>query len=72
MKTYSSFGINEIVIFCGYNCYVIKECFLNSFLHMSDLTFHMRTNSMEVHQKMPSLMRSPLWIPGKPPLRAAV
>jgi glucose-1-phosphate cytidylyltransferase len=51
LKIYSSFGINEFVICCGYKGYVIKEYFANYFLHMSDVTFHMRTNSMEVHQK---------------------
>jgi glucose-1-phosphate cytidylyltransferase len=51
LKTYSSFGINEFVTCCGYKGYVIKEYFANYFLHMSDVTFHMRTNSMEVQQK---------------------
>ncbi len=51
LKIYSIFGINEFVICCGYKGYVIKEYFANYFLHMSDVTFQMRTNSMEVHQK---------------------
>jgi glucose-1-phosphate cytidylyltransferase len=51
LKIYSSHGINEFIICCGYKGYVIKEYFANYFLHMSDVTFHMRTNSMEVHQK---------------------
>jgi len=51
LKIYSSFGINEFVICCGYKGYLIKEYFANYFLHMSDVTLHMRTNSMEVHQK---------------------
>jgi glucose-1-phosphate cytidylyltransferase len=51
LKLYSHFGINEFVICCGYKGYVIKEYFANYFLHMSDVTFHMRTNSMEVHHK---------------------
>jgi glucose-1-phosphate cytidylyltransferase len=51
LKLYSYFGINEFVICCGYKGYVIKEYFANYFLHMSDVTFHMRTNSMEVHHK---------------------
>ena len=45
LKIYSSFGINEFVICCGYKGYVIKEYFANYFLHMSDVTFDMRTNS---------------------------
>jgi glucose-1-phosphate cytidylyltransferase len=51
MKIYSHYGINEFVICCGYKGYVIKEYFANYFLHMSDVTFHMRTNSMEVLQE---------------------
>jgi len=49
MKTYSAHGINEFVICAGYKSYVIKEYFANYFLHMSDVTFDMGTNSMEVH-----------------------
>jgi len=51
LKIYSHYGINEFVICCGYKGYLIKEYFANYFLHMSDVTFHMRTNSMEVHHK---------------------
>lgn len=51
MKMYSSHGINDFVICCGYKGYVIKEYFANYFLHMSDVTFNMRDNSMEMHNK---------------------
>ena len=51
MKTYSFYGINDFVICCGYKGYVIKEYFANYFLHMSDVTFDMNQNSMEVHKK---------------------
>lgn len=51
MKMYSHFGINDFVICCGYKGYVIKEYFANYFLHMSDVTFDMKTNSMQVHQQ---------------------
>jgi len=51
MKTYSHHGINEFIICCGYKGYVIKEYFANYFLHMSDVTFDMRTNDMKVHQR---------------------
>jgi len=51
MKIYSNFGINDFVICCGYKGYLIKEYFANYFLHTSDVTFDMRTNDMEVHQK---------------------
>lgn len=51
MKTYSAHGINEFVVCCGYKGYVIKEYFANYFLHMSDVTFDMEQNKMEVHQR---------------------
>lgn len=50
MKLYSHYGINEFVICLGYKGYVIKEYFANYFLHMSDVTFDMALNQMEVHE----------------------
>lgn len=50
MKIYSAHGINDFVVCCGYKGYVIKEYFANYFLHMSDVTFDMQHNKMEVHQ----------------------
>ena len=51
MKLYSAHGINDFVICCGYKGYVIKEYFANYFLHMSDVTFDMARNEMQVHQQ---------------------
>jgi glucose-1-phosphate cytidylyltransferase len=51
LKGYSAHGINDFVICCGYKGYIIKEYFANYFLHMSDITFDMRENEMEVHNK---------------------
>ena len=51
MKIYSAHGVNDFVICCGYKGYVIKEYFANYFLHMSDVTFDMAQNNMEVHQR---------------------
>jgi glucose-1-phosphate cytidylyltransferase len=51
MKIYSAHGVNDFIICCGYKGYVIKEYFANYFLHMSDVTFDMATNEMEVHHK---------------------
>jgi glucose-1-phosphate cytidylyltransferase len=51
MKIYSRHGINDFVICAGYKGYVIKEYFANYFLHMSDVTFDMEKNSMEVHKR---------------------
>jgi len=49
MKIYSAYGINDFIICCGYRGYVIKEYFANYFMHMSDVTFNLSDNSMEVH-----------------------
>ena len=51
LKMYAHHGVNDFVICCGYKGYVIKEYFANYFLHMSDVTFDMRSNTMEVHHK---------------------
>jgi glucose-1-phosphate cytidylyltransferase len=51
LKIYSAHGINDFVICAGYKGYVIKEYFANYFLHMSDVTFDMAGNTMEVHHK---------------------
>ena len=51
LKIYSSHGINDFVICCGYKGYIIKEYFANYFLHMSDVTFDMQLNKMVVHHK---------------------
>jgi len=51
MKIYSFYGVNDFIICLGYKGYLIKEYFSNYFLHMSDITFHMRENRMEVHQE---------------------
>jgi glucose-1-phosphate cytidylyltransferase len=49
MKIYSHHGITDFIVCCGYKGYVIKEYFANYFLHMSDVTFDMRFNQMNVH-----------------------
>jgi glucose-1-phosphate cytidylyltransferase len=51
LKLYSAHGVNDFVICCGYKGYVIKEYFANYFLHMSDVTFDMANNQMQVHQR---------------------
>lgn len=51
MKSYSAHGIHDFVVCCGYKGYLIKEYFANYFLHMSDVTFDMQNNKMEVHQR---------------------
>jgi glucose-1-phosphate cytidylyltransferase len=51
MKHYSYHGVNDFIICCGYKGYLIKEYFANYFLHMSDVTFDMTNNSMQVHHR---------------------
>jgi len=51
MKIYSHYGITDFVICLGYKGYVVKEYFANYFLHMSDVTFDMKKNQMEVHHR---------------------
>lgn len=51
MKIYSHYNINDFVICCGYKGYMIKEYFANYFLHMSDVTFDLEQNKMDVHHK---------------------
>lgn len=51
MKIYSAHGINDFIICLGYKGYMIKEYFANYFLHMSDVTFDMANNTMDVHQR---------------------
>ncbi len=50
LKIYAAHGINDFVICLGYKGYIIKEYFANYFLHMSDVTFDMANNRMDVHQ----------------------
>lgn len=49
MKIYSNFGFHEFIILCGYKGYMIKEYFAHYFLHMSDMTIDMTSNSVINH-----------------------
>ena len=51
MKIYSSFGVTDFIICVGHKGYMIKEYFAHYFLHMSDVTFDLAANSMEVHKQ---------------------
>jgi glucose-1-phosphate cytidylyltransferase len=51
LKIYSSHGITDFIVCCGYKGYIIKEYFANYFLHMSDVTFDMNHNRMDVHER---------------------
>ena len=50
MKIYSAHGVNDFVICLGYKGYVVKEYFANYFMHLSDVTIDLTTNSVEIHQ----------------------
>ncbi|WP_430010298.1 glucose-1-phosphate cytidylyltransferase [Methylophaga lonarensis] len=49
MKIYSHHGVQDFIICLGYKSYMIKEYFANYFLHMSDVTFDMKYNQMQIH-----------------------
>src|ERR1700760_1121795 len=51
MKIYSHYGFNDFIICLGYKGYIIKEYFANYFLHMTDGTFHLAENRMEIHRE---------------------
>lgn len=51
LKIYAVHGITDFIICAGYKGYVIKEYFANYFLHMSDVTFDIKENQMEVHHR---------------------
>jgi glucose-1-phosphate cytidylyltransferase len=49
MKIYSSQGFNDFIICLGYKGFLIKEYFLNYFLHNSDITINLENNKVEAH-----------------------
>jgi glucose-1-phosphate cytidylyltransferase len=50
MKLYSYHGVNDFIVCLGYKGFMVKEYFANYFLHMSDVTFDMANNKMEIHE----------------------
>lgn len=48
MKIYSAYGIKEFIICAGYKQYVIKEYFMNYFIHNSDITIDLSNNSVDL------------------------
>jgi len=49
MKSYGHHGVTDFVICLGYRGYMIKEYFYNYFLHSSDVTIDIRTNTISYH-----------------------
>ena len=59
LKIYSSYGINEFIICCGYKSYLIKEYFANYFIHNNDVTFDFRKdNKVEIHNQRDELWKT--------------
>lgn len=50
MKLYSAHDISDFIICLGYKGYLIKEYFANYYLHTSDVTIDLRSNTVETHQ----------------------
>jgi glucose-1-phosphate cytidylyltransferase len=50
MKFYSSFGINDFIICCGYKGYLIKEYFVNYYLHNADIDIDLKNNKVKIHK----------------------
>lgn len=49
MKLYEAQGFNEFIICLGYKGYMIKEYYMNYFMHSSDLTVELATGEISVH-----------------------
>ena len=49
MKIYSSYGLNEFIVCCGYKGFMIKEYFSNYYLRKSNVTFDLKNNQMKMH-----------------------
>lgn len=49
MKSYAAFGHTEFIICLGYKGSMIKEYFINYFMHNADVTVDLSNNSVEVH-----------------------
>lgn len=51
MTHYSKFGFDEFIILLGYKGYIIKEYFVNYFLHNSDFIVDLENNNVEILNK---------------------
>jgi len=51
MKSYAAFGHSEFIICLGYKGAMIKEYFINYFMHNADVTVDLSNNAVEVHQQ---------------------
>lgn len=49
MKIYSQYGFDDFIICLGYKGYIIKEYFMNYFLHNTDITIDLGNNKLQVH-----------------------
>ena len=49
MKIYSHYGFSDFIICLGYKGYLIKEYFMNYFLHNSDISIDLANNKTTIH-----------------------
>lgn len=49
MKIYAAYGHTEFIICLGYKGWMIKEYFINYYLHNADLTVDLKDNTVQVH-----------------------
>ncbi len=49
MKIYATYGHTEFIVCLGYRGWMIKEYFVNYFMHNADVTVDLANNSIEVH-----------------------
>ena len=49
MKIYEFYGYNEFIICLGYKGFMIKEYFMNYYLHNSDVTIELNNNKLDIH-----------------------
>jgi len=50
LKIYQSYGFNDFIICLGYKGYIIKEYFINYFIHNADITVNLNTNEITTHK----------------------
>jgi len=53
LQHFSTYGINDFIICCGYKGHVLKEYFLNYFIYTSDFTIDLKTNKKKILNHKP-------------------
>ncbi|MBQ7478441.1 MAG: glucose-1-phosphate cytidylyltransferase [Selenomonadaceae bacterium] len=52
MKLFSFYGYNDFIICAGFRSDLIKEYFLNYYIYSSDITVHLKSNRVDIHNKV--------------------